>query len=350
MPVVKVDLPQRAYQIHIGPDMLSRACQLMTDLELHGRALLLSNRKVYRLYGGRTRAVLEKHYSVYPYLIGDGERYKSLHTVEKVLRFLIRNRFERGDTIVALGGGVVGDLAGFAAAVYLRGVNFVQIPTTLLAQVDSSVGGKTAVNDPLGKNLIGSFYQPRLVLADTQTLRTLRQRELLSGLGEIVKYGFIADPQILQTLGKHRQTIAPELIARCCQIKAGIVRADETEKNKRAVLNFGHTIGHALETYTHYRFSHGEAIAIGALAAVYMSILRGHLKYSALDKIQKLYRRLGLPAHTGLRLSADKIYRIIQSDKKVADSRLRMVLLKDIGKPLICPVEYEEIVRALDII
>ncbi|MDR1997825.1 MAG: 3-dehydroquinate synthase [Candidatus Margulisbacteria bacterium] len=351
MPAVKVQLDkQRSYQIHIGAGILDQACQLLSGAELHGRALIVSNSKVYRLYGARVRANLEKHYQVYTCLIGDGERHKSWQTARRVLRFLIKNKFERLDTIIALGGGVVGDLAGFAAAVYLRGINLVQIPTTLLAQVDSSVGGKTAVNDPLGKNLIGSFYQPRLVLADTQTLQTLRQREMLSGLGEIVKYGLIDDPHILQTLGKYNQTIPAALIARCCQIKAKIVSADETEQNLRAILNFGHTIGHALETYSHYRISHGEAVALGALGAVYISILRGYLKYQTLARLQSLYLKLQLPVHSGRRLNPDKIYRIMQSDKKVTDSRLRMILLKDIGKPVVCPVEYAEIVKALSII
>jgi 3-dehydroquinate synthase len=330
--------------------LLKRAGQLLTNAGLRGRVLLLSNKKVFGLYGAQARQALEKHYTVYTYLIGDGEKYKSLRTAEQVLRFLIKNKFERNDTIAALGGGVIGDLAGFAAAVYLRGINFVQMPTTLLAQVDSSVGGKTAVNDPLGKNLIGAFYQPKLVIADTQTLRTLNRRELLSGLGEVVKYGLIADPAILSSLPKDQEAIPAKLLARCCQIKAKIVSADETEKNRRAILNFGHTIGHALETAAHYRLSHGEAIALGALCALQLSILRGYLQPGVLAKIQKLYRQLGLPTHSGRRLNPAKIYKIMQNDKKVTDSRLRMVLLKDIGKPAVYPVEYAEIVKALEII
>lgn len=347
MSIVKVSLGKRSYKIHIAPRLLEQTGQLLKATGLRGRVLLLSNKKVFRLYGTQAENSLAKYYSVCHYLIGDGEKHKSLRTAEQILHFLSKNKFERQDTIIALGGGVVGDLAGFVAAIYLRGINFVQIPTTLLAQVDASVGGKTAVNTPLGKNLIGSFYQPKLVIIDTLTLRSLSKREMLSGLGEVVKYGFIAEPQILQKLNKQ---ITPELIVRCCQIKAKIVSTDETEKNLRAILNFGHTIGHALETYAHYRLSHGEAIALGALSAIYISISRGYLQPAVLDKIQKLYRKLGLPIHTGRHLNPDKIYRIIQNDKKVSGNRIRMVLLKDIGKTIICPVEYEEIIRALDII
>ena len=349
MHTVKVNLKQRSYNIYIGADLLARADQFLIKAGLRGRVLLLSNKKVFRLYGAKVQNSLAKHYTVHPYLIGDGEKYKSLHTAEQVLRFLIKNKFERNDIIVALGGGVIGDLAGFAAAIYLRGINFVQIPTTLLAQVDSSVGGKTAVNDRLGKNLIGAFYQPKLVIADTTALCSLSRRETLSGLGEIIKYGFITDPKILTVLNK-KSDISAELIARCCNIKAKIVSADETEKNKRAILNFGHTIGHALEIYSRYHLSHGEAVALGILSALYISIERAYLPQDTLGKIQKLYHRLGLPTHSGLWLNPKKIYSIMRKDKKVADNCLRMVLLKNIGKTIICPVEYAEIVRALEII
>ena len=349
MTVVKVALGRRTYPIHIAPQLLAQTGRLMAKAGLRGRVLLLSNKKVFRLYGAPVQKALAKHYTVYHYLIGDGERYKSLRTAEQVWRFLIKNKFERGDTIAALGGGVVGDLAGFAAAVYLRGINYVQIPTTLLAQTDSSIGGKTAVNDSLGKNLIGAFYQPKLVIADTATLRTLPRREILSGLGEVIKYGLIAGPKILTALNK-RPDITAELIARCCQIKAKIVSADETEKNLRAVLNFGHTVGHALETYLHYRLRHGEAVALGMLSALHISAARGYLPPEVPDKIRQLYAKLGLPLRAGRRLDPEKIYRIIQNDKKVTDGRIRMVLLKDIGKTVICPVEYTEIARALEYI
>ncbi|MDR1453027.1 MAG: 3-dehydroquinate synthase [Candidatus Margulisbacteria bacterium] len=381
MPSVEVKLAQRSYTVRIGAGLLSRSCQLLSELDLHGKILIVSNKKVFGLYGRQLQINLAKHYQVFVYLIGDGEKYKSFSTLQKVLRFLIQNKFERSDTIAALGGGVVGDLAGFAAAVYLRGINFVQLPTTLLAQVDSSVGGKTAVNDPLGKNLIGAFYQPKLVIADTRTLRTLPAREMRCGLGEIVKYGLIAAPRLLTTLSQKADSTAEpfaqrsaellaqcsaelltqrsaellaqcsaELLAQCCRIKAKIVSADERESNRRAVLNFGHTIGHALETVSHYRISHGEAVALGSLGAAHISITRGYLPWQTLDKLQKLFIQLGLPTHTGRRLNPGQIYRIMQSDKKVADSRLRMVLLQAIGKPVICPVEYAEIVAALNII
>lgn len=357
MPAVEVKLAQRSYTVQIGAGLLAKSCQLLSELDLHGKVLIVSNKKVFGLYGRQLQANLAKHYSVHVYLIGDGEKYKSFGALQKVLRFLIQNKFERSDTIAALGGGVVGDLAGFAAAVYLRGINFVQLPTTLLAQVDSSVGGKTAINDPLGKNLIGAFYQPRLVIADTKTLQSLPARELRCGLGEIVKYGLIAAPRLLTALSRKADISAAllaqchaNLLAQCCRIKAKIVSADEHENNLRAILNFGHTIGHALETISHYRISHGEAVALGALGAAHISIMRGYLPWQTLDKLQKLFLKLGLPAHSRRRLNPDRIYRIMQSDKKVADSRLRMVLLKAIGKPVICPVEYAEIVRALAII
>ncbi|GBR76292.1 3-dehydroquinate synthetase [Candidatus Termititenax persephonae] len=349
MTTVQVKLAPRSYAIQIGTDLLDKSCQLLSELDLHGKILIISNKKVWHLYGRQLRDNLAKHYSVFTCLIGDGERYKSYGELQKILRFLIKNKFERLDTIAALGGGIVGDLAGFAAAIFLRGINFVQIPTTLLAQVDSSVGGKTAINDPLGKNLIGAFYQPKLVIADTRTLRTLSARELRCGLGEIVKYGLIAEPKILAALAQ-KPSINAELIAQCCRRKAKIVSADERENGLRAILNFGHTIGHALETVSRYRISHGEAIALGALGALHISISRGYLPVQTLAQTQKLYLKLGLPTHTGQRLNHDQIYQIMQSDKKVADSRLRMVLLRAIGKPVLCPVEYDEVVKALAII
>lgn len=349
MQTVKVKLAQRSYPVHIGANSLAQSGQLLHGAGLRGKVLILSNKKVFRLYGKKLQANLAKHYQVYTYLTGEGEKYKSFGELQKVLRFLIQNKFERLDTIVGFGGGIVGDLAGFAAAVFLRGINLVQIPTTLLAQVDSSIGGKTAVNDRLGKNLIGAFYQPKLVIADTNTLRTLPARELRCGLGEIVKYGLIAQPKILAILEK-KQNITADLIAQCCRIKAQIVSADEREKNLRAVLNFGHTIGHALETVSRYRISHGEAIALGALCAVHISVMRGLVPDNMLNRLQKLYLKLKLPVHTGRRLNPEQIYRIMQNDKKVSAGRLCMVLLKDIGKPVVCPVEYDEIEGALNII
>ncbi|MGE0885309.1 MAG: 3-dehydroquinate synthase, partial [Blastocatellales bacterium] len=276
--LVHVSLGERSYDITIADGALKQAGEITRGaLGAKTRKLaIISNARVHGHYGKSVEKSLKQAgFATLTHLIGDGERAKSLSTAEKALAFMIANRFERGDAVVALGGGVVGDLAGFVAACYQRGVNYVQIPTTLLAQIDSSVGGKTAVNHRLGKNLIGAFHQPRAVVIDPQTLATLPRRELRAGLYEALKYGVIWDRKLFDLLNEKLEDVfaldaelLTRIIARCCEIKAEVVTTDERESGLRRILNFGHTVGHALEAVTAYRrLKHGEAVGYGMQCA-----------------------------------------------------------------------------------
>jgi len=277
--------------------------------------------------------------------VPDGEAHKTLGVLETVYGELIRSGLDRAACIVALGGGVVGDMAGFAAATYLRGVNFVQVPTTVLAQVDASVGGKTAVDHALGKNMIGAFHQPRLVYIDTETLLSLPRRELQSGMAEVVKHGLIRDPGLVDFLEERIEDVMdleaePEaldwLIAQNCRIKAGVVEADETEKGLREILNYGHTVGHAVEVVTGYQtYTHGEAVCLGMLAAGKIALDMGLWDQADLDRQNALIRKLGIPAGAEA-LSVDVLLERMGSDKKVRDGVIRFVLLEGIGRCVSC--------------
>ncbi|HEV3469311.1 MAG TPA: 3-dehydroquinate synthase [Pyrinomonadaceae bacterium] len=317
------------------------------------RAAVISNPRVFGLYGRPAAASLRASgFAVAHWLMGDGERFKTLRTAERALRFLSASRVGRGDAVVALGGGVVGDLAGFAAALHLRGVAFVQAPTTLLAQVDSSVGGKTGVNTPDGKNLVGAFHQPRAVVADTATLRTLPPRELTAGWCEAVKQGAAGDRRLYETTVKFlerersggwrgegaREEELARLVAAQCAFKAGVVAGDEreeverTDARSRRVLNFGHTVGHALEAITDYRrFRHGEAVGWGMLAAAEISVRLGLLGAAELESLRGAVRLAGrLPRAADL--GAETIRRALGHDKKSVGGRLRWVLLEGLGR------------------
>jgi 3-dehydroquinate synthase len=269
---VSVSLGDRSYAVLIQPNVLNQIGCVLQDIGLTGRVGIVTNPIVKELYGRVVhRALKRAGFSPFFVLIPDGEQAKSVSWLSKILDALVTERFERQDVVLALGGGVVGDIAGFAASVYLRGVPFVQVPTTLVAQVDSSVGGKTGVNHPLGKNLIGTFYQPRVVVIDPQALQTLPKREWVAGLAEVIKYGMIADSKFFEYLERHveglrgqAEEVIPEVIRRCCEIKAEVVGGDERESGHRRILNYGHTVGHALETWGHYKtWIHGEAVGIG---------------------------------------------------------------------------------------
>jgi len=273
--------------------------------------------------------------------VAAGETAKTLKSVQVCYNQLAAQRLERNSFIVALGGGVVGDLAGFVAATYLRGLPFVQVPTTLLAQVDSSVGGKVGVNLEAGKNLVGAFYQPRLVLCDLDTLRTLPEREWRAGLAEVIKYGIIYDAQLfkrlerdLPKLSKGDPKALAAIVARCCEIKADVVRQDETESGLRVILNFGHTIGHALEAISHYgKYLHGEAIAIAQVAAAKLSTQVVGLAQKDAERIAMLFQRAGLPTSVRLnRIQRDKLLAAMQLDKKVRNGQIKFVLARKIGK------------------
>ena len=307
------------------------------------RAVLVSNATVDELYGRLAQRSLEKSgFRVKRFLIGDGERFKSLRTAERLYGFLIAAGVERGDAIIALGGGVVGDLAGFVAGTYHRGVRFINVPTTLLAQIDSSVGGKTGVNHKLGKNLIGVFHQPSLVLIDQETLQTLPPRELKAGLCEAVKYGVIRDPDLfhwtvaaMDLLKKGDPQATSHLIKRCCEIKADVVMQDERESGIRRVLNFGHTVGHALEAVTGYRrFLHGEAVGHGMRAAARVAEKFGILASEPRQAIDEAIMSVGsLPRTDDLALSG--IIAAMRHDKKATAGRIVMVLPLGIGDVVI---------------
>jgi 3-dehydroquinate synthase len=338
---VCVQLGERSYRITIAAGALTFAGEIARAAlgEQARRLAIISNARVQGLYGKVIeRSLRQAGFSTLTHLIGDSERAKSLRTAERVWSFLIAHRFERSDGIIALGGGVVGDLAGFVAATFLRGVKLVQIPTTLLAQIDSSVGGKTAINHRLGKNLIGAFHQPRAVVIDPQVLRSLPPRELRAGLYEALKYGAIRDRALFELICESRKQIAAfdqallvRLIARCCEIKAEVVAADEREAGLRRILNFGHTVGHALEAVTAYRrLKHGEAVGYGMKSA---SVIAEKLGIIAPAESRAL--RLGIDSLGRLPSISDllpqQILTAMAHDKKVAQGKLSFILPTGIG-------------------
>lgn len=334
---LQVSLGERSYPILIGQSLLADTELLTQHLPAHD-LLLVSNTTVAPLYAERVRASLPDR-RVVEVRLPDGEQYKNMEYVSRVLDVLVANRFGRDATVVALGGGVVGDLAGFSAACYQRGIAFAQLPTTLLAQVDSSVGGKTGVNHPGGKNLVGAFHQPRAVVADTTTLRTLPPRELRAGLAEVVKYGLIFDLAFLEwieanvdaLLGLDDAALA-HAIYRSCELKAEVVRRDEREAGDRALLNLGHTFGHAIETATGYtEWLHGEAVAAGMLVAADMSARIGMLTAADVARVSDLLRRIGLPVDPP-KFGAAQAIDYMRVDKKVKSGRIRLVLLEKLGR------------------
>ena len=331
---IKVDLGRRSYEILIGPALLTGSGEILRGIGLKGKILVVTNPKVGALYLSSLReSLVAAGFEVESVTIPDGEEYKSLLQVERVYEAAVRMRLERSSTILALGGGVIGDLAGFAAATYLRGINFVQAPTTLLAQVDSSVGGKVAVNHRDGKNLIGAFYQPRVVIADLETLHTLEERDFISGMAEIIKAGLIKDPHLCSVLAKKvraikdqdRETLG-QVIATACSIKAKVVEADELEGGIREILNYGHTIGHALEAETGYEvYRHGEAVAIGMHGAARLAVLMGICRPQLLEFTLDLLERYQLPTRIS-GLSMERLIERMSWDKKISGGELRLVL------------------------
>ena len=339
---VSVPLGNRGYSVKIGAGLLSRLGTECRRLGLGSRCAVITDSNVAPCYARATHATLaEAGFEAVLITAPAGETSKSLKTVQLCYNQLVAQRFERKSFILALGGGVVGDLAGFVAATYLRGLPFVQVPTTLLAQVDSSVGGKVGVNLKAGKNLVGAFHQPKLVLCDLDTLATLPAREYRSGLAEVIKYGIIYDAtlfgrlerQMPALLNREPKTLAA-VVARCCEIKAEVVRQDEAENGLRAILNFGHTIGHALEAISHYgKYLHGEAISIGQVAAARLSVRVLGLRPRDLERITALFRRAGLP--TDVRLSdrqRQNLLAAMKLDKKVSRGEIKLVLARRIGQ------------------
>ncbi len=333
-----VDLGDRSYPIHIGPD-------LMTDSELlqarirGQQVMIVTNETIAPLYLAKMEQALVGK-TVATVVLPDGEKFKNLETLNLVFDALLQHRFNRTVTLVALGGGVVGDMTGFAAACYQRGVDFVQVPTTLLSQVDSSVGGKTGVNHPQGKNMIGAFYQPRSVLIDTNTLRSLPDREFAAGMAEVIKYGLIADADFfawleatVSALMARDEDALQHAIAVSCETKAWVVAQDEREGGIRAILNLGHTFGHAIETATQYTsYLHGEAVAVGMLMAMDLSHRMGAVTREDCQRTQCLIEACGLPTKSPEGMNKDQFMTLMSVDKKVLDGSLRLVLLEKLGK------------------
>lgn len=342
MRIVKVPLGNRSYAIKIGGGLLGRLGDECARLKLGNRCAIITDTNVGRRYARPAFDSLAKAgFSPSLVILSPGEATKHPKSASVCYERLADHRLERKSFIVALGGGVVGDVAGFVAATYLRGVTFVQVPTTLLAQVDSSVGGKVGVNLKAGKNLIGAFYQPRLVLCDLETLRTLPEREYRAGLAEVIKYGIIYDAALFarierdlpKLLRRDAKTLA-DIVARCCEIKAKVVGQDETESGLRTILNFGHTIGHALEAISHYgRYLHGEAIAIGQVAAAKLSARVLGLRAREVERISDLFQRANLPISVKLNASQrQRLFAAMRLDKKVSDGEIKFVLAKQIGR------------------
>jgi len=337
---LKVDVGHTSYPITIGPGLLGNR-ELLESL-IRGRDLcLVTNTTVAGLYLERLRDTLSGR-RVALCVLPDGEQYKTLETAALVFDALVEAKLNRDATVLALGGGVVGDIAGFAAACYQRGVGYVQIPTTLLAQVDSSVGGKTGVNHPGGKNLIGAFHQPLAVIADTDTLATLPDRELRAGLAEVIKYGCVWDPLLFDWLDLNIEKLTSRdsaalayAIERSCDIKATVVGRDERENDLRAILNFGHTFGHAIESATKYAaYLHGEAVGLGMLMATNLSHRLGFIDEVAEKRVRDILARTGLPT-VPPRIGAARAFELIQMDKKVLAGTVRLVLLEKLGRAVV---------------
>jgi 3-dehydroquinate synthase len=345
MHAVKVGLEERSYEILIGAK-LEKLGEEMLKLRFGKKTAVVTNPTVNRLYGQRVlKTLTAADFRAMPVEIPDGEQYKTLDWANAVFTALLINTFDRRSPLVALGGGVIGDLTGFAAACYMRGVPFVQVPTTLLAMVDSSVGGKTGVNHSLGKNMIGAFYQPRLVLMDLDALKTLPKEELLSGMAEVIKYGVIWDRELFDFLEKNREKILNleegplgHIIRRSCEIKADVVSKDEREGGLRAILNFGHTVGHAVETLSDYTSRHGEAVAIGMVYAAKLAHRTGLCDARVPERIEKLINAYGLPTSLSAmkpRPAVTRFMDMIQVDKKAEAGKVRFVLPKKIGEVVI---------------
>lgn len=346
--VVKVSLGENSYEIFIESGLLKKIGSLWGNLKLPGGVVVVTSPALKKSYGRQLAESLRKAgVEVFFIDIPPGEKYKTLETASKIYDALVNLKIERGDAIAVLGGGVLGDLAGFVAATYLRGVNFIQIPTTLLAQVDSSIGGKVGVNHPRGKNLIGAFYQPKAVFIDLSALESLPLKEIRQGLAEVVKYGLIWDKGFFEFLekvsaelnsrlnfseNKIQESIFKKIVSTSCRVKAAVVEKDEKEKNLRMILNFGHTVGHAIEAAGNFsRYSHGEAISLGMLAATFISLKLNLIKEEIYQRLKNLLKTLGLPIVIE-GLEVNEILKPLELDKKVKEKKIRFILPEAIGQ------------------
>ncbi|MEB3218821.1 MAG: 3-dehydroquinate synthase [Nostocales cyanobacterium 94392] len=346
---INVNLPLSSYEIAIAPGGLDNLGDYINRLQLGKKVLLVSNPTVFKHYGDRALNSLKAaDFDVCSCILPDGEQYKNFDSIQKIYDTALENRVERSSTMVALGGGVIGDMTGFAAATWLRGINFVQVPTSLLAMVDASVGGKTGVNHPQGKNLIGAFHQPRLVLIDPEVLKTLPQRELRAGMAEVIKYGVIWDADLfaqmenclrldqmeylISAVSGEEKLLIDYILTRSCQAKADVVSKDEKEAGLRAILNYGHTIAHAVESLTGYSVvNHGEAVAIGMVAAGEIAVKLGMWQSSEVQRQNILIEKAGLPTKLPVGLNIAEIIESLQLDKKVKAGKVRFILPTQIG-------------------
>lgn len=349
--IITVGLAGRSYPIYIGKDIIDRLPEYLTECRFPTNVALITNDTVNNLYGDILLSVLENiGVTVSVITIEDGEQYKNISTLSFIYDELVNANIDRGAGIIALGGGVVGDIAGFAAATFLRGIPYVQIPTTLLSQVDSSVGGKTAINHPQGKNLIGAFNQPALVCIDIDLLQSLPEREFSAGMAEVIKYGIIRDSEFFEWLHFNRNAIVQKdpaaliyAIKTSCQIKADIVEIDEKESSLRAILNYGHTFGHAVESLTGYQdFLHGEAVSIGMIVAAKISKELGHCSEEDVIKISDILSLFNLPVEAPV-FPLEDYLKAMMHDKKVKSGRLNMVFNKNIGDSIIEAVDNPQI-------
>ncbi|MEC4673172.1 MAG: 3-dehydroquinate synthase [Nitrospirota bacterium] len=344
--IVRVSLGHRSYNIVIQEKGLYHLGSYLQDLGFSGKVGVVTNPSIQQLYGNVVKRSLGKvGLGCHMICLPEGERAKTLNSVSRIVDELMSERFERTSALVALGGGVIGDMTGFAAAIYLRGIPFVQIATSLVAQVDSSVGGKTGVNHPLGKNMIGAFYQPAMVMVDTDTLRTLPPREMVAGLAEVIKYGMIADGAFFRFLEERIEKVLQmdqptiqSVVKRCCEIKAAVVSKDERESGLRRILNYGHTVGHALERLGRYRtYIHGEAVGIGMVCEADLACYLGRCSSNLVRRQRDLIQRVGLPVEMP-QVKFQDLWKAMLHDKKVSRGHVHCVLPRSIGKVEVKPL------------
>lgn len=356
MQKVRVELADRSYDISVGSNVLEGLGDNLKSFGLSPKMAIVSNPTVFSLYGERISDSIKKAgFDLLTVIIPDGEEYKDLLWLQHIYDELLMRKLDRLSALIALGGGVIGDITGFAASTYMRGISYIQVPTTLLAQVDSSVGGKTGVNHKLGKNMIGTFWQPKLVWIDVETLKTLPKRELLAGLAEVIKYGVIHDKKLFDFLDINRQEILNldnnvliHIIKRSCDIKAGVVSKDERESGLRAILNYGHTIGHAIETATEYkRYLHGEAVAIGMCIEARLSQMLDFVDRDQVFRIKGIIDSYGLPSEMPADIDMNSILSSIKLDKKAVAGELKFILPEKIGRVRIQKGVTEKSIREL---
>lgn len=353
---VTVNLGVKSYPIYIGENILHEIGVYVKGLGVGPKVMVVTNPTVHSLYGQVViDSLTDAGFEVFLGEVPDGEKYKSMDSAQHLYDIAFESNLDRSSAIIALGGGVIGDLAGFVASTYMRGIPFIQVPTTLLAQVDSSVGGKVAVNHPKGKNIIGAFYQPRMVFADIKTLSTLAEREFKAGMAEVIKYGVIWDSDFFDYLEKHYTDIrnlnsesVSHIVEKSCSIKAHVVEQDETEESIRAILNYGHTFGHALEALTNYKnYVHGEAVAIGMVIAADVSLGLGKLDSADRDRIETLVSTYGLPVKYP-EINIDDIIESMGHDKKVKAGKVRYILPDKIGRvSIVTDIPHQTLIEAL---